>query len=103
MIAPTIESGAAIRKRREEVRQRGRHAQLPEDRPAAGGVRAHQLDARAGRPTARPRSALIVTGKNVRYAASTATETQSVTPFVPSPTTTIGAIASSGIVCEATT
>ena len=45
---------------------------------------------------------LIVTGKKVRYAASTATEIQSLTPFVPSPITTIGAIARSGIVCEAT-
>src|SRR5262245_46804964 len=50
----------------------------------------------------RPRSVLIATGKNVRYAAITATETHGVTPFVPSPTTTIGAIASSGTVWEAT-
>ena len=45
---------------------------------------------------------LIATGKKVRYAASTATETQPATPFEPSPTTTIGAIARIGIVCEAT-
>ena len=49
-----------------------------------------------------PRNVLIETGKKVRYAASTATETQSRTPFEPRPTTTIGAIASSGTVCEAT-
>ena len=56
-----------------------------------------------GSADCRPRSVLIVTGKNVRYAASTQTDTQSVIPFEPRPTTTIGAIASSGIVCDATT
>ena len=48
---------------------------------------------------------LIVTGKNVRYAAMIATETQSCTPFgsFELPDTTIGAIARSGTVCDATT
>src|SRR4029079_19564713 len=45
-----------------------------------------------------PRSVLIVTGKNVRYAAITATDCQ---PAF-SQTTTIGATARIGIVCEAT-
>src|SRR3954454_65585 len=45
-----------------------------------------------------PRSVLIVTGKNVRYAAITATDCQ---PDF-SQTTTIGAIARIGIVCDAT-
>src|SRR6266516_1586759 len=44
----------------------------------------------------RPRSVLIATGKNVRYAAITETATQGLTPFVPSPRTTIGAIARIG-------
>src|SRR5919109_2208030 len=42
----------------------------------------------------RPRSALMVTGKKVRYAAITATENQAGTFRLPSQTTTIGAIAS---------
>src|SRR5919206_1489150 len=45
-----------------------------------------------------PRSVLIVTGKNVRYAAITATDCQ---PDF-SHTTTIGAIARIGTVCDAT-
>ena len=45
---------------------------------------------------------LIATGKNVRYAARIATDFQPATPFEPSPTTTIGAIARIGTVCEAT-
>src|SRR3954447_24101267 len=45
-----------------------------------------------------PRNVLIVTGKNVRYAAITATDCQ---PAF-SQTTTIGATARIGIVCEAT-
>src|SRR5215211_5396814 len=49
-----------------------------------------------------PRSVLIATGKNVRYAARIATDFQPSTPFEPSPTTTIGAIARIGTVCEAT-
>ena len=50
-----------------------------------------------------PRSELIATGKNVRYAASTDTAFQPSTPFEPRPMTTIGAIARIGTVCEATT
>src|SRR6266545_6062822 len=50
----------------------------------------------------RPRSVLIVTGKNVRYAAITATENQLGRPRPPSQTTTIGATARIGTVCEAT-
>src|SRR5919204_3351499 len=46
----------------------------------------------------RPRSVLMVTGKNVRYAAITATDCQ---PLF-SHTTTIGATARIGIVCDAT-
>src|SRR6476469_8114001 len=46
----------------------------------------------------RPRSVLIVTGKKVRYAAITATDCQ---PAF-SHTTTIGATARIGIVCDAT-
>ena len=46
----------------------------------------------------RPRSVLIATGKNVRYAAITATPTEGLTPFVPRPTTTMGAIARIGTV-----
>ena len=42
---------------------------------------------------------LIVTGKNVRYAAITATDCQ---PGLRATTTTIGATARIGIVCEAT-
>ena len=49
-----------------------------------------------------PRSVLIVTGKKVRYAEMTATETQPGSPREPSQTTTIGAIARIGIVCDAT-
>ena len=45
---------------------------------------------------------LIVTGKNVRYAAITETENQSGRPRPPSQMTTIGAIARIGTVCEAT-
>src|SRR6185437_13318275 len=45
-----------------------------------------------------PRSVLITTGKNVRYAARIATAFQPWTPFDPSPTTTIGAIARIGTV-----
>src|SRR6059058_4075926 len=55
-----------------------------------------------GSTECRPRSVLIATGKKVRYAAITATEIQGVTPFVPRPRTTIGAIARSGTVCDAT-
>src|SRR5579862_5779927 len=51
----------------------------------------------------RPRSSLIATGKKVRYAAMIATDSQPGTPLLPSPTTTIGAIARIGTVCEATT
>src|SRR5215207_1755348 len=40
-----------------------------------------------------PRSVLIVTGKNVRYAAMTATENHDGSPREPVQTTTIGAIA----------
>src|SRR6185295_4264788 len=49
-----------------------------------------------------PRSELIATGKNVKYAASTDTAFQPSTPFEPRPITTIGAIARIGTVCEAT-
>src|SRR5687768_12143731 len=52
-----------------------------------------------------PRSVLIATGKNVRYAAITATAPQSSTgegSFGFTQTTTIGAIARIGTVCEAT-
>ena len=45
---------------------------------------------------------LIATGKNVRYAAMIATAFQPAMPFDPSPTTTIGAIARIGTVCDAT-
>ena len=60
-----------------------------------------------GSADCRPRSVLTVTGKNVRYAAMTATRIQSagVQPLIvrlPRPTTTIGAIARIGIVCDAT-
>ena len=49
MIAPTTHAVAAILQRREDVRQRRRHAQLPEDGPAARRVGAHQLErARVG-------------------------------------------------------
>src|SRR5919206_3547886 len=51
----------------------------------------------------RPRIVLIVTGKNVRYAAITATENHAATLRLPSQTTTIGAIARIGTVCDATT
>src|SRR5512133_2552734 len=50
----------------------------------------------------RPRRVLIATGKNVRYAAITATPTEGLTPFVPSPTTTMGAIARIGTVWDTT-
>src|SRR5919204_5762500 len=49
-----------------------------------------------------PRSVLIATGKKVRYAAMTATATHGWTPFWPRPTTTIGAIARIGTVCDMT-
>jgi hypothetical protein len=45
----------------------------------------------------------IVTGKKVRKAAITETATHGSTPFVPRPTTTIGATARIGTVCETTT
>src|SRR2546423_13104175 len=51
----------------------------------------------------RPRSVEIATGKNVRYAAMTETEIHAVTWIDASQTTTIGAIARIGTVCEATT
>src|SRR5918994_2173309 len=62
----------------------------------------------AGSAERRPRTVFTVTGKNVRYAAITETRIQSfgVQPAMltfPSPTTTIGARARIGIVCEATT
>ena len=44
----------------------------------------------------------MATGKNVRYAVRMATDFQPAMPFDPSPTTTIGAIARIGTVCEAT-
>src|SRR5689334_15006005 len=47
----------------------------------------------------KPRNVLIVTGKNVRYAEITATDSQPAFNH----TTTIGAIARTGTVCEATT
>src|SRR5947208_4961515 len=76
---------------------RSRHSTF--DRPAAYD----RISSTArGSGESRPRSVLIATGKNVRYAAITATPTHGWTPFVPSPTTTIGAIASSGTVCEIT-
>src|SRR2546423_12146486 len=53
----------------------------------------------SGSTARRPRSMLIVTGKNVRYAAITAFETHE----VPSHTTTMGAIARIGTVCDAIT
>jgi hypothetical protein len=52
-----------------------------------------------------PRSVLMATGKNVRYAAIIATAPQSLSPsgiFGFTQTTTIGAIARIGTVCEAT-
>src|SRR5438093_7508073 len=58
------------------------------------------MSARASGSTARsPRDMLTVTGKKVRYAALTAFENQD----VPSQTTTIGAMARIGTVCDATT
>jgi len=45
---------------------------------------------------------LIATGKKVRYAAMTATENHAGLFRLPSQTTTIGAIARIGIVCDAT-
>ena len=62
----------------------------------------------AGSAERSPRTVFTVTGKNVRYAAITATRIQSfgVQPAMltfPRPTTTIGASARIGIVCEATT
>src|SRR5439155_23295810 len=51
----------------------------------------------------RPRSVEITTGKKVRYAEITATEIQAVTWIDASQTTTIGAIARIGTVCDATT
>ena len=53
----------------------------------------------SGSTARRPRDMLTVTGKKVRYAAITAFDNQD----VPSQTTTIGAIARIGTVCEATT
>src|SRR5688572_8083057 len=50
----------------------------------------------------KPRSVLIVTGKNVRYAAMTATENHAGKPREPIQTTTMGAIARIGTVCDAT-
>src|SRR5436305_15307328 len=55
-----------------------------------------------GSTECRPRSVLIATGQNVRYAARIATAFQPWIPFEPRPTTTIGAIARIGTVCEAT-
>ena len=55
-----------------------------------------------GSTECRPRSVLIATGKKVRYAARIATAFQPATPFEPRPTTTIGAIARIGTVCDAT-
>lgn len=62
----------------------------------------------AGSADRSPRTVFTVTGKNVRYAAMTATRIQSfgVHPAMltlPSPTTTIGASARIGMVCDATT
>src|SRR3990170_1765444 len=62
----------------------------------------------AGSADRKPRTVLTVTGKNVRYAAMTATRIQSVGVQpkmlrLPRPTTTIGASARIGIVCDATT
>src|SRR5438067_12427097 len=100
MIAPTIARGAAIRNA-ENVN--GSEAgtcsfQRIRQRPAAY----ERISSTArGSADCSPRSALIVTGKKVRYAARIATDTQSVTPLVPRLTTTIGAIESSGIVCDA--
>src|SRR3954453_2496530 len=51
----------------------------------------------------RPRSVLIATGKNVRYAAITEPENQAATWRLPRYTTTIGATARIGTACEATT
>src|ERR1051325_7971705 len=50
-----------------------------------------------------PRSVFIATGKKVRNAAITETATHGWTPFVPRPTTTIGATARMGTVCATTT
>jgi hypothetical protein len=50
-----------------------------------------------------PRNVEIATGKKVRYAEMTATEIHAVTCTEESHTTTIGAIARIGTVCEATT
>jgi len=44
----------------------------------------------------------MATGKKVRYAAITETATQGCTPLVPSPRTTIGAMARIGTVWEMT-
>ena len=75
MIAPTTHAVAATRKRREQERQRRPGRAASRARPTLRGVRAHQLDAR-GSADCSPRSVLIVTGKNVRYAAITATAPQ---------------------------
>ena len=61
-----------------------------------------------GSADSRPRTVFTVTGKKVRYAEMTETRSQSVgvQPAIerlPRPTTTIGAIARIGIVCEPTT
>src|SRR5712672_1065940 len=102
MIAPTTASGAAMRKaeKRYGIELGTWSFQRICQRPAA--YDSISSTAR-GSADSSPRKVLIVTGKNVRYAASTATEIQSFTPLEPRPTTTIGAMARSGIVCEATT
>src|SRR3954469_9497354 len=76
---------------------RSRHSTF--DRPAAYD----RISSSArGSGECRPRSVLIATGKNVKYAAITATPTHGCTPFVPSPSTTIGAIARIGTVWDTT-
>ena len=101
MIAPTIEAVAeilsAVKRYGTEVGTRS--FQRIAQRPAAYE---RISSTPRGSTESRPRSVLIATGKKVRYAARIATDTQPATPFDPSPTTTIGAIARIGTVCEAT-
>src|SRR6516164_11794420 len=102
MIAPTIASGAAMRNAENRY---GSDVGACSFQRMLQRLAAYERISSTARGSAdcRPRSALIVTGKKVRYAASTDTASQSWMPFDPRPTTTIGAIASNGIVCDATT
>ena len=63
-----------------------------------GGAMLRSSVQSAGSAPANRRGATAIASTTTRIA----TDTQSVTPFVPRLTTTIGAIASSGIVCDAT-